>query len=479
MDTRFKPPTREQLAGAIAELQSLLGSRATTAEAVREHHSHGESYHPPALPDAACFPRTTDEVSRILKISAKYRVPVIPFGAGTSMEAQVNAIHGGITLDMREMNRVLRISPEDLQVTVEAGVSRKALIQALANTGFTFFIDPGADATIGGMVSTRASGTTAVRYGTMRENVMALTVVLADGRVIHTGTHARKSAAGYDLTHLFVGAEGTLGVITEVTLRLHPLPESVVAASCTFATIRDAVETAIATIQLGLPVARIELMDEAQIEACNRYSKTNYPVAPILFLEFHGDSLRTVNEQADTVRKIAEDHRGSRFQWCSTPEERETLWQMRHNVYFASVAIRPGSKMLVTDICVPISRLADCIVESKQDAAGAPFPALVVGHVGDGNFHMAFILDPNNPAEQAEALRLEEKIIRRALAMGGTSTGEHGIGSGRLDFLPIEHGPALDVMRAIKQALDPHNRLNPGKMVEPKPLYGPSDPAPR
>jgi D-lactate dehydrogenase (cytochrome) len=472
---KFNPPTREQLQAAIAELRTLLGNRATTAEAVREHHSHGESYHPPALPDVVCFPRTTEEVSAILKISAGHRVPVIPFGAGTSMEAQVNAIHGGITLDMREMSRVLRVSPEDLQVTVEAGVPRKQLIQALANTGFTFFVDPGADATIGGMVSTRASGTTAVRYGTMRENVMALTVVLADGRVIHTGTRARKSAAGYDLTHLFVGAEGTLGVITKVTLRLHPLPEAVAAASCTFPTIRDAVETAIATIQLGVAVARIELMDEAQIEACNRYSKTNYPVAPILFFEFHGDSLRAVTEQAETVQRVAAEHRGTGFQQFTTPEERETLWQMRHNAYFATIAIRPGAKTLVTDICVPISRLADCIVESKQDAAGAPFPAVVVGHVGDGNFHLAFILDPNNPAEHAEALRLEEKIIRRALAMGGTSTGEHGIGCGRLNLLPLEHGPALDVMRAIKQALDPDNRMNPGKMVEPKALYGPSD----
>jgi D-lactate dehydrogenase (cytochrome) len=468
---KFTPPTRERLEGAVNELRSLLDRRATTAGAVREHHSHGESYHPPAVPDVVCFPHSTEEVSQILKISAKYQVPVIPFGAGTSMEAQVNAIYGGITLDMREMNRILRISPEDLQATLEAGVSRKQLNQALSNTGFTFFIDPGADATIGGMSSTRASGTTAVRYGTMRENVMALKVVLADGRVIHTGSRARKSAAGYDLTHLFVGAEGTLGVITEVTLRLHPLPEAVAAASCAFETIRDAVETAIATIQLGVAVARIELMDEAQIDACNRYSKTNYPVAPILFFEFHGDSIRAVNEQAETVQKIAEEHRGRGFQWFTTPEERETLWQMRHNTYFATLAIRPGAQLFTTDICVPISRLADCIVESKKDVASAPFPTTVVGHVGDGNFHMAFILDPKNPAEHSEALRFEEKIIRRALEMGGTSTGEHGIGCGRQKYLSAEHGPGVDVMRAIKNALDPDNRMNPGKMVEPKMLY--------
>jgi D-lactate dehydrogenase (cytochrome) len=462
----------QRMEAAVRDLRSLLDRRASTVESVRENHSHGESYHPAALPDIVCFPHSTEEVSEILKISAKHQVPVIPFGAGTSMEAQVNAIHGGITIDMREMNKILNISPQDLQATVEAGASRLQLNKALANTGFTFFIDPGADATIGGMTSTRASGTTAVRYGTMRENVMSLTVVLADGRVIKTGTRARKSAAGYDLTRLFVGAEGTLGVITEVTLRLHPLPDSVAVASCTFNTIRDAVETAIETIQLGVAVARIELMDEAQIDACNRYSKTHYPVAPILFFEFHGDSARSVNEQAETVHRLAEDHKARGFQWFTTPEERETLWKMRHDAYFATIAIRKGGKLFTTDICVPISRLADCIVESKKDATGASFPTTMVGHVGDGNFHMAFVLDPENPAEHAEALVLEEKIILRALAMGGTCSGEHGIGSGRLKYLPIEHGAGLDVMRAIKQALDPDNRMNPGKMVEPRPLFG-------
>jgi len=468
-------PVHERMQDAIRDLKSLLDQRVTTAEVVREHHSHGESYHPAALPDAVCFPNSTAEVSEIMKISAKHQVPVIPFGAGTSMEAQVNAIHGGITIDMREMNKVVRISAEDLQATVEAGIPRKQLVKALANTGFTFFIDPGADATIGGMTSTRASGTTAVRYGTMRENVMALTVVLADGRIIKTGSRARKSAAGYDLTHLFVGAKGTLGVITEVTLRLHPQPEAVAAATCTFESIRDAVETAIETIQLGVTVARIELMDEAQIDACNRYSKTNYPVAPTLFFEFHGDSDRSVSEQAETVRKLSEEHRGRGFRWFTSPEERETLWKMRHEAYFANIAVRKGGKMFTTDICVPISRLADCIVESKKDVAGAPFPALVVGHVGDGNFHMSFILDPESPAELAEARILEEKIIRRALEMGGTCTGEHGIGTGRKKYLREEHGAGLDAMRAIKQAFDPDNRMNPGKMVDPQALFGGSD----
>jgi D-lactate dehydrogenase (cytochrome) len=463
----FTPPSREQMQGAIAELTILLDRRATTADIVREHHSHGESYHPAALPDIVCFPHSTEEVSAILKISAKHGVPVIAFGGGTSMEAQVNAIYGGITIDMREMNKILNIGTEDLQAAVEAGVTRLQLNKALANTGFTFFIDPGADATIGGMTSTRASGTTAVRYGTMRENVLALTVVLADGRVIKAGTRARKSAAGYDLTRLFVGAEGTLGVITEVTLRLHPLPEAVSVASCAFNSIRDAIETAIETIQLGVAVARIEFMDEAQVDACNRYSKTNYPVAPILFFEFHGDTVRSVTDQAEIVQKLAEEHHGREFQWFTTPEERETLWKMRHEAYFANLAIRKGGKMFTTDICVPISRLADCIVESKKDTGSASFPAPIVGHVGDGNFHMSFMLDPNSPAELAEAKVLEEKIIRRALAMGGTSSGEHGVGTGRKKYLPVEHGAALDVMRAIKQALDPDNRMNPGKMVDP------------
>lgn len=470
-NAEFTPPGATQIEGAIAELKSLLGQRATTAEAVREHHSHGESYHPAALPDVVCFPQSTEEVSAIMKISAKYGVPVIPFGGGTSMEAQVNAIYGGITLDMRQMNRILNISVEDLQATVESGVTRLQLNKALENTGFTFFIDPGADATLGGMSSTRASGTTAVRYGTMRENVMALKVVLADGRVIQTGSRARKSAAGYDLTKLFVGAEGTLGVITEVTLRLHPQPEAVGGASCSFPTVRDAIETAMETIQLGVPVARIEFMDELQVEACNRYSKTNYPVGPILFLEFHGDSVRSIDEQAETVKKLAEEHHGLKFQWFTTPEERAALWKMRHEAYFANVAYRTGAKMFTTDICVPISRLADCIVESKSDIARASFPAPIVGHVGDGNFHISFMIDPASASELQEAKILEEKIILRALEMGGTSTGEHGIGTGRKKYLPIEHGPALDVMRAIKQTLDPENRMNPGKMVEPRALW--------
>lgn len=460
-----------QLSGAIVELILLLGNRATTAEAVRQHHSHGESYHAPGLPDIVCFPTSTEEVSEILKISARHGVPVIAFGAGTSAEGQVNAIHGGITLDMRQMNRVLEIRPEDMQVTVEAGVTRVQVTKALQFSGLTFFVDPGADATIGGMASTRASGTTAVRYGTMRDNVLSMTVVLADGRIVKTGTRARKSAAGYDLTHLFVGSEGTLGVITEVTLRLHPVPESVSVASCSFRNIRDAIETAIETIQLGISVARIEFMDEEQVAACNQYWKTHYPLAPILLLEFHGDSPRSVAEQLESVRMIAADHHIQLFQSFGTPEECEVVWKTRHSAYFAALSLRPGGKMFATDICVPISRLADCIVESKRDVSDAPYPVTIVGHVGDGNFHMAFILDPKNPNELADALRREEAIILRALKMGGTSTGEHGIGLGRRKYLMPEHGTGLEVMRAIKQSLDPENRLNPGKLVDPQPLY--------
>jgi D-lactate dehydrogenase (cytochrome) len=470
-NTAYAPVRPDQIEKAVDDLKSFLQARASTAQIVREHHSHGESYHAPALPDAVCLPHSTEEVSEILKISAKHNVPVIPFGAGSSLEGQVNAIQGGITIDMREMNKILDISPQDLNATIQAGVSRLQLNRALANTGLAFPIDPGADCTIGGMASTRASGTTAVRYGTMRENVLALTVVLADGRVIHTGTRAKKSSAGYDLTRLFVGAEGTLGVITEVCLRLHPLPEAVSVASCAFATIEDAVETAIETIQLGLAVARIELLDDKQVEASNAYSKTNYPVAPTLFFEFHGDTTRSVSEQAETVEELAKNHGGHGFQWFATPEEREKLWKMRHEVMYATLALRPGSQFFGNDICVPISRLAESITEAKQALASLPFPAAIVGHVGDGNYHVGFALDSKNPAELAAAQKFEEKMIRRALEMGGTCTGEHGIGIGRRKYLEAEHGEGLAVMRAIKFALDPENRMNPGKMVDPQPLW--------
>jgi D-lactate dehydrogenase (cytochrome) len=452
---------------AAADLRCLLGARANESAAVRDHHSHGESYHVPAPPDIVCFPHTTDEVSAILKVSAAHGVPVVPFGAGTSLEGHVHAIHGGITIDVREMDKVLRVGVEDLDATVEAGVTRLQLNKALRNTGLSFPVDPGADCTIGGMAATRASGTTAVRYGTMRENVLGLRAVLADGTIIRTGTRARKSSAGYDLTRLLVGSEGTLGVITEVTLRLHPLPEAVSAAVCAFDTMQGAVETVIATIQLGVPVARIELLDDVQIDAVNRYSKTHYPVAPTLLFEFHGDSERHVGDQAETVQALAVERGGRGFEWATRLEDRERLWQARHDALYAAVALRPGSRPWTTDVCVPISRLAECILETKRDNVGASFPIALVGHAGDGNFHLVYVLDPTSPAELEEAGRLNERMVMRALAMDGTCSGEHGVGYGKMRFLEAEHGPSLDVMRAIKRALDPDNRMNPGKMVNP------------
>ncbi len=349
---------------------------------------------------------------------------------------------------------------------VEAGVTRMQLVKALNNTGLTFFVDPGADATLGGMASTRASGTTAVRYGTMSENVLGLTVVLADGSIIHTGTRARKSAAGYDLTHLFVGAEGTLGVLTEVTLRLHPLPEAVSVAICSFETVRGAVETVIESIQLGAGLARVEFLDEKQIDALNRYSKIDLAVMPTLFFEFHGMNSRDVQEQAELVQTIAVEHGGQGFQWKTNLEDMERLWSARHNAYFASRALRPGAEVLSTDVCVPISRLAECIIETKSDLAAFSFPATIVGHVGDGNFHVLCIIDPKNKSELEEAARFSQRLVERALGMSGTCTGEHGVGIGKMKYLQAEHGDAIEIMRTIKRALDPDNRMNPGKVVE-------------
>jgi D-lactate dehydrogenase (cytochrome) len=448
---------------ALADLRRFLGERVTAALAVREHHSHGESSHPPALPDLVCFPQSTEEVSRILTVSARHQLPVVPFGAGTSLEGHVHAARGGICLDMRQMNRVLRVSVPDLDATVEAGISRTQLVQALDNTGLTFFIDPGADATIGGMASTRASGTTAVRYGTMRENVLGLTVVLADGRVLRTGTRARKSSAGYDLTRLFVGAEGTLGVITEVTLRLHALPEAIGVATCAFPTIADAVNTVIETIQLGLPVARIEFMDDRLVTAVNRYAQLDLPVHPTLLLEFHGLSESAVAETARLAEQLAAEHYSLGFAWETTAAGRERLWKARHDVYYAARALRPGSDVLTTDVCVPISRLADCIVATRADLDTLPFPATIVGHVGDGNFHVQCMLSPDE-AELADTFAA--RLVERAQAMGGTCTGEHGVGLGKKKYLPAEHGDGLEVMRALKRTLDPGNRMNPGKIFD-------------
>lgn len=449
---------------ARAELTALLGDRFTTSLPVREHHGKDESYHTPCPPDGVAFANSTEEVSAIVKICAKHKLPVIPFGTGTSLEGGIAALAGGITIDLSGMQQILRVSPEDLDVTVQAGVTRKQLNEHLRDTGLFFPIDPGANASLGGMTATRASGTNAVRYGTMRENVLGLTVVLADGRVIKTGGRARKSAAGYDLTRLFVGSEGTLGIITEVTLKLYGIPEAVSSAVCAFQTIKGAVDTVIQTIQVGVPVARIELLDEVQIDAVNKYSKLDYAVAPTLFFEFHGTEAG-VKEQAEMVAAITAEHGGMEFAWATRPEDRSKLWQARHDAYYAALALRPGSKGWPTDVCVPISRLADCILETKQDLAESNMLAPMVGHVGDGNFHLVYVLDPENPAELAEAQRLADKMVTRALEMGGTCTGEHGIGYGKMAFLEQETGEAFNVMGDLKRAFDPDNLLNPGKVV--------------
>jgi D-lactate dehydrogenase (cytochrome) len=457
-------PKKPPAPGLIEKLRARFGDRLSTAAAIREQHGKDESYHQPYAPDAVVFVHSTEEVQEVVRLCAAEKVPVVPFGTGTSLEGHVAALQGGICLDLSQMNRVLRVSPEDLDVTVEAGVTRKQLNEHLRDTGLFFPIDPGANASLGGMTATRASGTNAVRYGTMRENVLALTVVLADGRIIRTARRARKSAAGYDLTRIFVGSEGTLGVITEVTLRLYGIPEAISAAVCPFPTIEDAVDTVIETIQSGVPVARIELLDDVQMDAINRYSKFSYKVAPTLFFEFHGTT-RGVEEQVGQVKAIAAEHGARDFQWASTQEERSKLWQARHEAYYAALALKPGSKGWATDVCVPISRLAECISETKRDLANSFVPAPLVGHVGDGNFHLSFLIDPGKPEEIAEAARLNERLVHRAIAMDGTCTGEHGVGWGKIDFLLAEHGEAVSVMRQIKKALDPDNIMNPGKIV--------------
>ena len=449
----------------VEHLRPLLGDRLSTSQAVRDHHSHGESWHDPSPPDAVAFPQTTDEVAKIVAACAGARVPVIPFGIGSSLEGHVNAVHGGITIDLTQMTRVLRLSVEDLDVTVEAGLTHRKLNDHLKNTGLMFPVDPGADATLGGMTATRASGTTAVRYGTMKDNVLGVTVVLADGRVMRTGGRARKSSSGYDLTRLFVGSEGTLGVITEITLRLFGRPEAVAAAVCPFASMEGAAQTVITTIQLGIPVARIEIIDEQQLDLVNRYSKTNYPLAPTLFFEFHGISQKAVDEHSEAVQEIAKDNGAFDFRHASTPEERATLWQARHNVLYATVASRPGARPWTSDVCVPISRLSECILETQDDLRRSAIVAPLVGHAGDGNFHLIFMVDTDDATELERVKAANSRLVERALRLGGTCTGEHGVGFGKLPYLQEEHGDALDTMRAIKRALDPHNLMNPGKLV--------------
>src|SRR5579885_3679070 len=461
-------PLRRPLPDAVERVKSALaarfGNKVSTAEAVRKQHANTTTWLPNEAPDAVVYAASTEDVQDTVRICAEHKMPVIPFGTGTSLEGHVNAPFGGVSIDLMEMNRVLAVHAEDLDCVIEPGVTRKKLNEHLRDQGLFFPIDPGADASLGGMTATRASGTNAVRYGTMRENVLALTVVLADGRVIRTARRARKSPAGYGLTRLFVGSEGTVGIITEVTLRLYGIPEAIMAAVCPFPSLDAAVNTVIETIQLGVPIARIELLDEAQIEAINRYSKLDHRVAPTLFFEFHGSDAG-VAEQVAMVRQIAGEYGGSDFRWATTPEERSKLWQARHDAYYAALALRPGSQGWATDVCVPISRLAECIAETKRDLAASPIPSALVGHVGDGNFHLVFMIDPKEPQEIAEASRLNERMVARALAMEGTCTGEHGVGYGKIDFLPAEHGEAVEVMRLVKRALDPDNLMNPGKIV--------------
>jgi D-lactate dehydrogenase (cytochrome) len=456
----------ETTSGALAALEALLGDRVTTSMAVREHHGRGEDYFKPVPPDAVCFPQTTEEVAEIVKICAAHKVPVIPFGTGTSLEGHVTAPHGGITIDLMQMNNVLEVHPEDMDCRVQAGVTRKQVNEYLRDTGMFFPIDPGADASLGGMAATRASGTNAVRYGTMKENVLGLTVVTADGRIIKTGGRAKKSSAGYDLTRIFVGSEGTLGVITEVHLKLYGIPEKIASAVCQYPTLEDAVNSVILTIQAGVPIARIELLDALMMQCSIDYSDLKgYEAKPTLFYEFHGTEAG-VEEQAKMVREIADDFGGSAFQWTADTEERNRLWQARHDAYYAGIALEPTKLGMSTDVCVPISRLAECILATEQDTRGSGFQCPIVGHVGDGNFHVLFMLDPDDADEVRRVKECNQRIVERAIAMGGTCTGEHGIGVGKMDYLPLEHGEdAVDLMRTLKRAYDPDNIMNPGKMV--------------
>ena len=449
----------------LQELQKLLGERLSMSNSVREQHGRDESFHASAPPEAVAFVECNEEVAEIVRICVQYQKPIIPFGTGTSLEGHVAALHGGVCLDVSGMNQVLEVNENDLDCRVQAGVTRKQLNQHLRNSGLFFPIDPGADASLGGMTATRASGTNAVRYGTMRENVLGLTVVTADGRIIRTGTRARKSSAGYDLTRLFVGSEGTLGIITEIQLRLYGVPEAISAAVCSFETMEGAVNTTISTIQMGIPVARIELLDEVQVDAINRYSDFDYALKPTLFFEFHGTEA-WVKEQAEMVKEISTEEGGSDFQWSTREQEKQKLWEARHNAYYAALALRPGSKGWATDVCVPISRLADCILETRSDIEESELTVPLVGHVGDGNFHLLFLIDPENEEEELKLYQpLNDRLVERALRMGGTCTGEHGIGSGKIKYMEAEHGDSLDLMRQIKQAFDPDNLMNPGKML--------------
>ncbi|TCT02025.1 FAD-linked oxidase C-terminal domain-containing protein [Aquabacter spiritensis] len=450
---------------AMACLTQIVGERATRVPGILDGHGRSEAYHAARPPDVVVFPESTAEVKAIVGLCRDLRMPIVPFGAGTSLEGNAASLEGGVCLDISRMNTVLAVNGEDMDVRVQPGITRKQLNAHLRDTGLFFPIDPGADASIGGMASTRASGTMAVRYGTMKDNVLSLEVVLADGRVIRTARRARKSAAGYDLTRLFVGAEGTLGVITEVTLKLHPQPEAISSAVCAFPDLKAAVDTAISVIQSGVPVARIELLDAVMMRGMNLHAKLGLPELPHLFFEFHG-SKAYVAEQAETAQALAGENGGLGFEWASTPEERSRLWQARDNTLYAGLALRPGAKAMITDVCVPISRLAECLVETAKDIAETGLICPVVGHVGDGNFHLLVLMDPEKPEELPRAKAFNERLVDRALSLEGTCTGEHGIGFGKIEFLEKELGEAVDVMRAVKLALDPLGIMNPGKIFK-------------
>jgi D-lactate dehydrogenase (cytochrome) len=456
---------REFDASVLAELKALLGERVSTSAAVREHHGKDESYFPYALPDAVVFPKSTDEVRDVVDVCRRHRVPMIPYGVGTSLEGHVLAVQGGVTLDLSQMNQVLAIHEEDLDAVVQAGVTRKQLNEHIKHTGLFFPIDPGADATLGGMSATRASGTNAVRYGTMRENVLSLKVVLPDGRIVQTSRRAKKSAAGYDLTRLFVGSEGTLGIITEVTVKLYPVQQAMSAAVCAFPTIDGATKTVIQTLQMGIPVARSELLCGTTMAALNRHNKLSYRESPTLFLEFHGTEAAVV-EQAQLVQEIAKENGGLDFQWATRPEDRSKIWEARHHAYFACLQLKPGARAVSTDVCVPISRLAECVHATTEEIARASMPIPLFGHVGDGNFHLVILVDPNSASDMEEAKALNARLVQRALAMEGTCTGEHGVGLGKQASLRAELGEdMIGLMRDIKKLFDPDNLMNPGKVV--------------
>ncbi len=447
-------------------LKQRFGERYADLEALRVQHGHTTTWLVNQPPDAVVFPETTEEVVDIVRICARHGVPMIPFGAGSSLEGHVNAPLGGVSIDLSRMNRILAVHAEDLDAVIEPGVTRKQLNDHLHDQGLFFPIDPGADASLGGMAATRASGTNAVRYGTMRDNVISLTAVMPDGAVVKTGARAKKSAAGYDLTRLLIGSEGTLGIITELVVRLQGIPEAIAGGVVPFATVEGACNATILTIQSGIPVARIELVDALMAKAINLYAKLDLPETPHLFVEFHGSSA-SVKEQAEAFGEIAAEFGGGAFVWATKPEERTRLWQARHDALWAAMALRPGSKAIATDACVPISRLAECVVETVVDAGESRLIAPVVGHVGDGNFHLTMVVDMDDRDEVARCEGLISRLNLRAIAMEGTCTGEHGIGQGKMKYLGIEQGSGLDVMRAIKQAIDPQGIMNPGKIVAP------------